>query len=121
MTAPDQGSAHSSAEGRESNPESCDGDKASPQRPNRALGGGAIGRLLRRATTVSFFTALGVGVGFLVDVLLVARFGIGASTDAFSAAIPYHWLLLPASSPSSRCWLPSWPAIGGTRPPSASC
>ena len=44
---------------------------------------GAAGRLLRRATTVSAFTAVGVALGFLVDVLLVARFGIGAGTDAY--------------------------------------
>jgi len=56
---------------------------AAPERQNRSLPGGAIGGLLRRASTVSFFTTLGVGVGFLVDVLLVARFGIGASTDAY--------------------------------------
>ncbi len=56
---------------------------AVPVQQGRSSPGGALGGLLKRATTVSFFTALGVGVGFLVDVLLVARFGIGASTDAF--------------------------------------
>jgi putative peptidoglycan lipid II flippase len=39
--------------------------------------------LLRRASTVSAFTTLGVAAGFLLDVLLVARFGIGAQSDAF--------------------------------------
>jgi len=48
-----------------------------------ALGEGGAGRLLKRASIVSAFSALGVGLGFLVDVLLVARFGIGASTDAY--------------------------------------
>ena len=47
------------------------------------LPAGSARRLLRRATTVSLFTTLGVAVGFLVDVLLLARFGVGASTDAY--------------------------------------
>ncbi len=44
------------------------------------------GRLLRRTTTVSLFTGLSVVVGFLVDVLIVSRYGVGVETDAFFGA-----------------------------------
>lgn len=56
-------------------------DGAAPvqRSPSTAPGG----QFLRRATTVSSLTALGVAAGFLVDVLIVARFGVGAQTDAF--------------------------------------
>ncbi len=52
------------------------------------------GRLLRRSTTVSLFTGLGVAAGFAVDVLVVARFGIGAETDAFFAAYTLPFILV---------------------------
>jgi putative peptidoglycan lipid II flippase len=60
--------------------------------------GGAGKRLLRRATTVSAFTALGVAAGFLVDVLLVARFGIGSHTDAYFGAYTVPLILISSLS-----------------------
>jgi putative peptidoglycan lipid II flippase len=54
----------------------------------------ASGQLLRRSTTVSFFTGLGVVAGFVVDVLIVARFGIGAETDAFFGAYTLPFVLI---------------------------
>jgi putative peptidoglycan lipid II flippase len=57
-------------------------------------GSPAGGQLLRRSTTVSFFTGLGVVAGFAVDVLIVARFGIGAETDAFFGAYTVPFILI---------------------------
>lgn len=49
--------------------------------------------LLRRSSTVSFYIGLGVVAGFLVDVLVVARYGVGASTDAFFGAYTVPFIL----------------------------
>lgn len=54
----------------------------------------ASSQLLRRSTTVSFFTGLGVVAGFVVDVLIVARFGIGTETDAFFGAYTVPFILI---------------------------
>ncbi len=51
-------------------------------------------RLLRRSTTVSLFTGLSVLAGFLVDVLIVARFGLGAETDAFFGGYTLPYILI---------------------------
>ena len=51
-------------------------------------------RMLRRSTTVSALTGVGVVAGFAVDVLLVARFGIGAETDAFFAGYTVPFILV---------------------------
>jgi putative peptidoglycan lipid II flippase len=61
---------------------------------NKDQVGKAQDQLLKRSTTVSFFTGLGVIAGFAVDVLFVARFGIGAETDAFFAAYTVPFILL---------------------------
>ena len=51
-------------------------------------------QMLQRSTTVSLLTGLGVVAGFAVDVLLVARFGIGAETDAFFAGYTVPFILV---------------------------
>jgi putative peptidoglycan lipid II flippase len=51
-------------------------------------------QLLRRTTTVSVLIGLSVAAGFLVDVLVVALFGIGAETDAFFAAYTVPFILI---------------------------
>lgn len=51
-------------------------------------------RLLRRSTTVSLFIGLGVLAGFLVDVLIVARFGLGTETDAFFGGYTLPYILV---------------------------
>ncbi len=58
-------------------------DHGRPNRDQQPSSGKNSGQLLRRSTTVSLFTGLAVVVGFLVDVLIVSRFGLGAETDAF--------------------------------------
>jgi len=52
-----------------------------------------MSRLLRSSTTVSFFMGLSVVAGFSVDVLIVARFGIGADTDAFFGAYTVPFII----------------------------
>lgn len=52
------------------------------------------GQLLRRSTTVSLFIGLGVVAGFLVDVLVVARYGLGTETDAFFGAYTIPFILV---------------------------
>jgi putative peptidoglycan lipid II flippase len=56
--------------------------------------GNAGQQMLQRSTTVSFWTGVGVIAGFVVDVLLVARFGIGAETDAFFAGYTMPFILV---------------------------
>jgi len=59
-----------------------------------AVDDGGAGSLLRRSTTVTLFTALGVVAGFVVDLLIVARFGVGIATDAFFAAYTLPFILV---------------------------
>lgn len=50
--------------------------------------------MLQRSATVSLLTGVGVIAGFVVDVLLVARFGIGAETDAFFTGYTIPFILV---------------------------
>jgi putative peptidoglycan lipid II flippase len=83
MTSPPCEPAVSPEKQSRSNAEPGEAEPAGPQSRKVIHALGPAARLLKRSTTVSSFTALGVGIGFLVDVLLVARFGIGVSTDAY--------------------------------------
>jgi len=62
--------------------------------PEGSPSGRHTGRLLRSSTTVSALIALSVVAGFLVDVLLVARYGIGADTDVFFGAYTVPFILV---------------------------
>jgi putative peptidoglycan lipid II flippase len=70
------------------------GTTRSPDSEEQSHAEGQDGGLLRRSTTVSFFIGLGVVAGFLVDVLIVARFGVGAETDAFFGAYTVPFILV---------------------------
>jgi len=68
--------------------------KGDPSPPEATPAGGRTHQLLKRSTAVSLLTALSVAAGFLVDVLIVARFGIGAETDAFFGAYTVPFILV---------------------------
>lgn len=54
--------------------------------------------LARRSATISILTAVAVASGLAVDVLLVARFGVGSQTDAFFVGYTVPLLLVTCAA-----------------------